>query len=301
MSPLFWLVSDRVDAPSGVGAGHASTTETFRQSIYQNSSPVGHHDPVPADTTSDATDDPLEIDPPQSGRVHGHRRPVHLADGSPRGRVRLDALARMLQDVSDEDTTDAGFPPGEPWVVRSVDMGVREFPVFRGAVEAVTWCSGTGGRWAERRVRITGVDGPGRVDAAVLWVHLDRDGRPARLPDRFDELYAEAAGGRKVRARLRHGSRPAGLAARSFPLRFTDFDVMGHVNNAVSWEPVEEVLADRPGLRAPLRVSVEHPSPIDPGAHPEVAVRDVDGGFDLWITDGDRTCSTAQVRQWSVS
>lgn len=246
--------------------------------------------------TDASSDDPLDIAPPTAGRVYEHRRRVNLADGSPRGRVRVDALARMLQDVSDEDTTDAGFPPDEPWVVRRVDMGIRAFPSFRDVVTATTWCSGIGGRWAERRVRIVG-DAGGQVDAAVLWVHLDRDGRPARLPDRFDDLYAEASGGRRVRARLHHGSMPE-LPAAPFPLRFTDFDVMGHVNNAVSWEPVEEAMAAREGLQAPLRLSVEHPLPIDRGAEPRVAVLDRVDGFDLWITDGARVCSTAEVRTW---
>ena len=242
-------------------------------------------------------DDPLAIEPPTEGRVYGHRRRVHLADGSPRGRLRLDAAARMLQDVSDEDTTDAGFPPGEPWVVRRAEVLVTEFPAFRDEVELRTWCSGTGARWAERRVRIEGVDGRGRVDAAVLWVHLDAEGRPSRLPDRFDGLYGTAARGRKVRARLRHEpAPPPGTPTTPFPLRFTDFDMMDHVNNAVSWEPVEEALAARPGLRAPLRASVEHPAPIDLGSEPEVAVVDVDGGFDLWVLVDGATCSTAQVR-----
>jgi acyl-ACP thioesterase len=244
-----------------------------------------------------ALDDPLTIEPPTEGRVHAHRRRVHLADGSPGGRLRLDAAARMLQDVSDEDTTDAGFPPGEPWVVRRVEMLVPEFPVFRQLVDVTTWCSGIGARWAERRVRIEVVDGPGRIDAAVLWVHLDAGGRPARLPERFEPLYASAARGRKVRARLHHEAKPPeGPAMWPFPLRFTDFDMMDHVNNAVSWEPVEQALADRPDLRAPLRVSLEHPAPIDPGSEPEVAVVDVDGGFDLWVLVDGVACSTAQVR-----
>ncbi len=249
-------------------------------------------------------DDPLDIDVPAVGRTYGHRRRVHLADGSPKGRTRLDALARMLQDVSDEDTTDAGFPADEPWVVRRVDMGVRAFPSFRDMVTVTTWCSGIGARWAERRVRIVG-DAGGQVDAAVLWVHLDRDGRPARLPERFGGRYAEAAGGRKVRARLHHEARPDHVdACRPFPLRFCDFDMMGHVNNAVSWVPVEDALADRPELRAPLRVSVEHPMAIEMDAAPEVAVRDVvagdpASGFDLWISVDGRTCSTARVRPWA--
>lgn len=242
-------------------------------------------------------DDALTIEPPATGRVFGHRRRVQLADGSPRGRLRLDALARMLQDVSDEDTTDAGFASEAPWVVRRAEVLVREFPAFRDVVEVRTWCSGTGARWAERRVRIEGVDGRGRIDAAVLWVHLDEAGRPARLPERFGELYAPAARGRSVRARLHHDAAPPdGTPTSAFPLRFTDFDMMDHVNNAVSWEPVEEALAARRGLRAPLRASVEHPAPIDPGAAPEVAVVDVDGGFDLWVLVDGQVRSTARLR-----
>ncbi len=202
----------------------------------------------------------------------------------------------MLQDVSDEDTTDAGFPPDEPWVVRRVDMGITSFPVFRDMVTVSTWCSGIGGRWAERRVRIEGDTG-GRVDAAVLWVHLDAEGRPARLPERFDSLYGEAARGRKVRARLHHDAMVADTETTPFPLRLTDFDLMGHVNNAVSWIPVEEALALQRDLRAPLRVTLEHPGPIDPGDAPTVAVVDVDDGFDVWIVvDGD-TRSSARVRR----
>lgn len=250
-----------------------------------------------------ATDDPLDIEPPEGGRRWEHRRRIQLADGTPKGRVRLDALARMFQDISDEDTTDAGLPPSAPWVVRRVDVAVHEFPTFRDQVTVTTWCSGTGGRWAERRVRVVG-DRGGRVEAAALWVHLDERGRPARLEPEFHELYDEAARGRKVRARLHHDALPDdwGLGAEdvdrsfAFPLRFVDFDLMGHVNNAVSWQPIEEVLAVRPELRAPMRVSVEHPASIEPGEHPEVCVRHVDDGFDLWIVVGDRTCSTARVR-----
>lgn len=242
-------------------------------------------------------EDPLRIDLPDDGRVHSHRRRVHLADTSPKGRARLDALARMLQDVSDEDTTDAGFPPDEPWVVRRVDMGIESFPAFRDMVTVSTWCSGIGGRWAERRVRIVG-DAGGRVEAAVLWVHLDSSGRPARLPDRFDALYASAARGRKVRARLHHDPAPDGAAATPFPLRKSDFDLMGHVNNAVSWIPVDDVLADDGDLQPPIRVTLEHPGPIDRGDDPVVVVDAHDDGFDLWITVEGGARSSAQVRRW---
>lgn len=243
-----------------------------------------------------AIGDPLEVREPESGRVFRQRRRVNLGDVSPSGRVRLDALARYLQDVSDIDTVDAGFPPDEGWVVRRSDIRVDAFPVFREWVDLSTWCSGIGGRWAERRVSITGADG-GRVEAAVLWVHLDPRGRPARLPERFHDLFAEAARGRTVRARLQHGPLPPAVPAEAYPLRFCDFDVLGHVNNANSWVPVEEARAGRGGLDAPLRASVEHPAAIERDAAVSVAVADADDGFDLWMVDGETVCSTARLRR----
>lgn len=286
--------------PSGWLSVMAARPGYIRQRINEKNLQFFRHDVVMGSTShpdrAADTDDPLAIDPPATGRIHSHRRRVHLADASPKGRIRLDALARMLQDVSDEDTTDAGFPPDEPWVVRRAGMRIESFPTFRDMVTVSTWCSGIGGRWAERRVRIEG-DGGGRVDAAVLWVHLDAEGRPARLPDRFDGLFAEAARGRKVRARLHHDPLPDGVDTAPFALRSTDVDLMGHVNNAVSWIPVEEALLARRDVRAPLRVTLEHPGSIEAGDAPEVAVADVDGGFDLWIAVDGGARSSARVRR----
>ena len=56
---------------------------------------------------------------------------------------------------------------------------------------------------------------------------------------------------------------PADLELSPWPVRFTDFDVMDHMNNAIAFVLVEEVLARRRDLRAPLRVEVEYRSSID--------------------------------------
>ena len=47
-----------------------------------------------------------------------------------------------------------------------------------------------------------------------------------------------------VRAKLRLPDRPEGEAS-SWPLRFSDFDGLAHVNNAAYWLPAEEHLAGR--------------------------------------------------------
>jgi len=60
---------------------------------------------------------------PRAGRVFEGTRRVRLADVSPAGRLRLDAIARFLQDVSADDTADAALPDAEAWVVRITAAG----------------------------------------------------------------------------------------------------------------------------------------------------------------------------------
>ena len=49
------------------------------------------------------------VDRPLAGRTFVGSRRVRLGDCSPGGRIRLDAIARYLQDLSDDDTRDAGL------------------------------------------------------------------------------------------------------------------------------------------------------------------------------------------------
>jgi hypothetical protein len=49
---------------------------------------------------------------PPEGRVFTHRDRVTLADVSPTGRARLDALARWLQDAAYDDAPDSGLDGG---------------------------------------------------------------------------------------------------------------------------------------------------------------------------------------------
>src|SRR3546814_11217954 len=91
-------------------------------------------------------------------------------------------------------------------------------------------------------------------------------GHLSPIPSVCWHIYAEARGGRTVKARLQHPDPPVDAAARPWPLRFTDFDVLEHVNNAAYWEAVEELLAARRDLRAPLRAQVEHRGAVGQGA-----------------------------------
>ncbi len=206
--------------------------------------------------------------------------------------MRLDAAARYLQDVSDDDTRDAGLAQ-MTWVVRRTTIDVLRFPKYLEPVDMVTWCSGIGSRWAERRVDIDGAEG-GSLSSATLWVHLDAQTlRPTPPSFAFEQTFATAAAGRSVTSRLTLDGPTSGVPMVEWPVRFADFDVMEHVNNAVALVLVEEVLASRKKLRAPLRVEVEYRAAIDRG----VMLRrgEVDGadGCDGWLVDDHDRCYVA--------
>jgi acyl-ACP thioesterase len=216
---------------------------------------------------------------------------VRLGDVSPKGRLRLDAAARYAQDVANDDAVDAIGEDAAGWVVRRTTLHVERFPVFREDMRLTTWASGTGGRWAERRTSIAGERG-GAIEVEALWVHVDLDtGRPKRLAPSFFEVYGEAAGGRTVTARLGHGGPPAdsdhdAITRSPWPLRFTDFDLLGHVNNAVYWAIVEECF----DLEAPTTVVVEYRGGIDRGQQTAVVV----AGRELWILADGQVAATGR-------
>jgi acyl-ACP thioesterase len=230
---------------------------------------------------------------PASGRVFRASRRVRLGDADPTGRLRLDAAARYLHDVSNDDTGDSGLTDDGSWVVRRTTIEVVQPLRMLERVELATWCSGTGGRWAERRVSIRGVRG-GRLEAASLWVYVDlATMAPKRLDPGFMDLYGEAAGGRRVPARLELPAEvPAGAASMRWPLRRTDIDVLGHLNNANYWVAVEEV-ADPAVLAAPHRAVLEFARPVDP-AH-DVTVHWLDGS--VWLTVAGTTHATAHLHE----
>ena len=224
---------------------------------------------------------------PDVGRRYSRAREVRLADASLNGRLRLDAIARYLQDVANDDARDAlGPEEAAPWVVRKTTIDVFQWPRFQEPIELTTFCGGTGGRWAERRTTITGRDG-GHIETASLWVHIDMDsGRPIALPATFLDLFGEPYGGRKVSGRLSHPAPPDGAARRPWALRRTDFDVMGHVNNTAYWAIAEEVLA----REAPARFELEYRLPVEPGHTTDLLVAD-----DLvWLVGGEGVHASAR-------
>jgi acyl-ACP thioesterase len=224
---------------------------------------------------------------PLSGRSYTSRRRIRLSDMDERGRVRLDAIARHLQDVAIDDVGETGWgAPEHLWFVRSIRVDVVAPLLQDREVELTTWCSGLAALAAGRRWSVTG-DRGGRIEVDSVWIHLDAEARPARLQD-FG-VYAEATGGRRVSTRLELPDPPADAPRTRWPLRLTDVDLHGHVNNATYWQAVEQRLQPA-GLdpRQPLCALLDYRHPIDLEDDVDLAEFSGDGRFTLaFVANGD--------------
>ena len=221
-------------------------------------------------------------------RVFTTRRRISLSDTDTTGRLRLDAIARYLQDVASEDWLDAGFDhDSHVWVVRRTELNVLEPFRPEAAIELRTWCSGIAGSAAARRYSITGEAG-GRVEAESIWIHLDHDLRPLRHGARFIETYGTSAAGRKAPTRFTL-SAPVRVTGTPWSFRSTDIDRLGHVNNAAYWVPLEDRWASRLGGRP--CAELEYRQPVDLGEPIEL----VEDGDTVWLAAGGEVRSAARL------
>jgi acyl-ACP thioesterase len=221
---------------------------------------------------------------PGVGRAFEDSFYVGVADAGPSGRVRLDAIARWLQDLAYADIQDSGLQQPGLWILRRLRIVVESFPQFGEKLSLRTFCSGMGRFSAERRSSVAGQapDG-GRIEAVALWVLLDPEGaRPLRFDEGFIDGYAESTRGREANVRLRHPGPPRDAAGTEWRFRPTDLDPVDHVNNSHYWVPLEERLAaagDGPGS---IDAEIEF---HDPARTEPVRVVGDDGA--MWITSLD--------------
>ena len=148
-------------------------------------------------------------------------------------------------------------------------------------------------RWAERTTTVTR-SGTDLMQAVAIWVAVGRaDGRPAPLGPEFHRLYGQATQGRTVSARLSHSWPPEPQAGRAWPLRASDFDTAGHVNNAIAWAAAEDVLAGHDWL--PARAELEYRRPILSGHDVRLAASHTAEQLSCWLLNGTKPLASAQL------
>ncbi|AHH21490.1 putative acyl-ACP thioesterase [Nocardia nova SH22a] len=200
---------------------------------------------------------------PDESRAFHEQWPVRLGDTDGDARLGLDAVARYLQDIGYDHlkVVDEG-DLHQGWIVRRTVIDVLRPIEFGDQVHLRRWPSALSNRWCNMRIQVRSELG-GLIEAEMFLIHVDQAGRPARMSERFMAPMLAATTEHRLRWRPALREQAAAAEPRPFPLRVTDVDRYGHVNNAVHWEAVEEACAWFPSAAAsPYRVILEHAGPV---------------------------------------
>ncbi len=221
--------------------------------------------------------------------------PVRAGDVDPDTRLRLDGVARYLQDVAFENLQATEFARTDPiWVVRRTVIDVLRPVHFPDQLRLRRWCSGMSTRWTNMRVSIESEHGA-LIETEGFWINISEStGMPTRISDKGLEYLGRMTSEHRLRWRawLTEPAPPESENDSPFPLRATDIDQYNHVNNATFWHAVEERLVDAPKLIAgPHRAIIEYISPVLAREHVMVRTR-----FD----NGDGTGGTPVLKVWFV-
>ncbi|MFI6040415.1 acyl-[acyl-carrier-protein] thioesterase [Nocardia sp. NPDC051321] len=238
-------------------------------------------------------------DPPDKAAGYTTRWPVRAADVDRHGRLRLDGIARYLQDIAWEDLNASGFVDSDPaWIVRRTVIEVIKPVRWPDHVTLRRWCSGVSTRWANMRVRITS-DAGGLIETEAFWINVDeKAGTTARISDSgFAHLAATTDQLRLRWAPMLDATPPQRSAGDlTYPIREVDIDLLMHMNNAAYWQAVEQFLPAHSGLLAqPYRAIIEYNAPITGDQSLHIRSGDRGTGLELWFVTAEKCHAAAQI------
>ena len=110
--------------------------------------------------------------------------PVRAADIDPDTRVRLDGIARYLEDIAWENLQASMLPGTDPiWIVRRTVIDAVRPISWPDRVHLRRWCAGLSTRWTAMRVRMESSRG-GLIESEGFWINISEStGMPTRISD----------------------------------------------------------------------------------------------------------------------
>lgn len=236
---------------------------------------------------------------PSTGYVYRTSWPASTGDIGEQLQLRLDGVARYIQEVGAENLMDAGEAEAHPhWLVQRTVIDVIEPIEWPAEVSFSRWCSALSTRWCTMRVDLAGSEG-GRIETEGFWIAInEKTLTPQRVSDSLIEKFASTTEEHRLKWRPWLTNPVDTDVAVPFALRRTDIDVFEHVTNTAYWHAIHEVMAVAPEVcRPPYRAVVEYRRPIKYGE--DVTLRWVrrDGEVDVAITVGDEVRAAALLRK----
>lgn len=170
---------------------------------------------------------------------------VRFDESTPAGTLRTSGLLRYAQDIAWMHSDALGFDRawyverGLAWLVRAAEVTILAAVPMGTSLAVTTHVVGHRKVWARRRAefRLPGGEPAGTV--LTDWVMIDGRGRLARVPEVFAARFpAPMTNDPLLRVDL--PAQPADAHRRILIVRPQELDPIGHVNNAVYLDWVEE-------------------------------------------------------------
>lgn len=165
--------------------------------------------------------------------------------------VNIAQIVNYLQDCSTFESVSVGDDlehleeKGCAWLLAAWQIEVRRYPKLAEDIVISSWHSNHKGVLANRNFEICDQEGNQMVAANSIWFYYDLE---RKAPRRISQEYVDQYGQREpleMDYKPRRIMVPAitGREEASFPVRKSDLDTNGHVNNAkyvrMAWEYVE--------------------------------------------------------------
>ena len=237
----------------------------------------------------------MTVDTPPGAALIAHETGyrVRFDEAGPDAQLRTSGLMRFAQDLAWLHSTALGFgrewyaERGLTWLVRAADLTVLA-PVPMGRdVRARTEVVGMRRVFARRRGVFRLEDGTVAATVDTDWVLIDARGSLTRVPPVFSEMFGAGDSTISI-GRLALPPTPPEASRRSFDVRPHELDPMGHANNAIYLDWLEESLMAAGASDAiaalPRRYRLEYALAADSGAPLEAAAWPTEGGWSFRLT-----------------
>lgn len=240
---------------------------------------------------------------PESGYVYRTAWRVATGDIGSDLNLRLDGVARYIQEVGAENLVDAGEAEDHPhWLVQRTVIDVIEPIEFPNEVSFSRWCSALSTRWCTMRVDLVGSDG-GRIETEGFWIAINaKTLTPQRATDSLIARFSTTTDEYRLKWRPWLQNPTVTDEAVPFALRRTDIDLFAHVTNTAYWHAIHEVMALVPEVcTPPYRAVIEYRKPIKYGEDVTIGWLRREGAdapaVDIAFTVGDEIRAAALLRK----
>lgn len=176
------------------------------------------------------------VERPSSGYVYTTGWRLATTDIDEHQQLRLDGVARYIQEVGAEHLADAQLAEVHPhWIVLRTVIDVINPIELPSDITFHRWCAALSTRWCSMRVQLQGSAG-GRIETEGFWICVNKDTlTPSRLTDDCIARFGSTTENHRLKWRPWLTGPNIDGTETPFPLRRTDIDPFEHVNNTIGW------------------------------------------------------------------